>query len=60
MFPGATISYATGFWTAGTFAGHRTTEANAASTPVTLSPFDMQRNVKPSDLPVQYMRGDFN
>ena len=55
----AVIGYAAGFWTAGTFAGHRVAEASVV-TPSAMSPLEMHRNVKPHDLPAQYMRGDFN
>jgi hypothetical protein len=34
--------------------------AVAADAPLTISPLEMQRNMKPDDLPVQYMKGDFN
>jgi hypothetical protein len=36
----------------------RPAEANAVIS--TISPYEMQLNVKPHDLPVQYMQGDFN
>ena len=35
-------------------------QAVAADAPLTISPSEMQRNMKPDDLPVQYMKGDFN
>ena len=34
--------------------------AVAADAPLTIWPLEMQRNMKPDDLPVQYMKGDFN
>jgi hypothetical protein len=47
-------------WTASTMAHPRLAEATAVISPTTISPYDMQLNVKPHDLPVQYMQGDFN
>ena len=47
-------------WTASTMAHPRLAEATAVISPTTVSPYDMQLNVKPHDLPVQYMQGDFN
>jgi hypothetical protein len=38
----------------------RSTETGATSTPSTISPYEMHLKVKPHDLPVQYMQGDFN
>jgi len=55
----ATLGFAAGIWTEATLAGHRITEASVV-TPSTMLPSEMQRNVKPHDLPVQYMQGDFN
>jgi len=46
-------------WTASTMAHPRLAEATAVISPTTISPYDMQLNVKPHDLPVQYMQGDF-
>ena len=47
-------------WTASTMAHPRLAEANAVISPTTISPYDMQLNVKPHDLPVQYMQGDLD
>jgi hypothetical protein len=54
----AIASFAAGVWTQGKFAVPVT--ATAATTASTISPFEMQLTVKPRDLPVQYMQGDFN
>jgi hypothetical protein len=40
-------------------ASDQTAVSVATGAPVTISPLEMQRNTKPSDLPVQYMKGDF-
>ena len=54
----AIASFAAGVWTQGKLAAPAT--ATAATTASTISPFEMQLSVKPRDLPVQYMQGDFN
>ena len=56
----AVLAFVAGIWTASTMARPRPAEANAVISPTTISPYDMQLNVKPHDLPVQYMQGDFN
>jgi hypothetical protein len=48
-------AFAAGVWTQATLAGHQATESIAANNLSTISPFEMQLKVKPSDLPVQYM-----
>jgi hypothetical protein len=50
-------AFAAGVWTQPTLIGSHPTET---ITPSTISPLEMQSKVKPDDLPVQYMRGDFN
>ena len=55
----AVASFAAGVWTQGKLAGAPFT-GTAATTASTISPFEMQLTVKPRDLPVQYMQGDFN
>jgi hypothetical protein len=55
----AVPAYAAGIWTASTTAP-LPAEANTVISPSTISPYDMQLKVKPHDLPVQYMQGDFN
>ena len=55
----AVPAFGAGILTASTMAGPRPAEATVIS-PTTISPYDMQLNVKPHDLPVQYMQGDFN
>ena len=56
----AVPAFGAGIWTASTMARPRPAEANAVISPSTISPYDMQLKVKPHDLPVQYMQGDFN
>jgi hypothetical protein len=53
-------AFAAGMWTQGTLAGHHAPESIPASNVSTISPSEMQRKVKPDDLPIQYMQGDFN
>ena len=53
-------SFGAGFWTELTVADHQRTETSVVSHASTISPFEMHRKVKPNDLPVQYMQGDFN
>ena len=55
----AIAGFGAGVWTQGKLAGAPVT-GTAATTASTISPLEMQRAVKPSDLPVQYMQGDFN
>jgi hypothetical protein len=50
-------AFAAGVWTRSTLVESR---AANNSTPATISPSEMHRAIKPSDLPTQYMRGDFN
>jgi hypothetical protein len=54
--PTAVLAFAAGLWAGGEL---HPRQAVAAGAPVTISPLEMQRNTKPSDLPVQYMKGDF-
>lgn len=56
----AVLAFATGIWTQDTLAGRRHSEIRAADVPSTISPAEMHRNMKPGDLPVQYMQADFN
>ena len=56
----AVLAFVAGIWTASTMARPRPAEASAVISPSTISPYDMQLKVKPHDLPVQYMQGDFN
>ena len=55
----AIASFGAGVWTQGKLAGAPAT-GTAATSASTISPFEMQLTVKPRDLPVQYMQGDFN
>ena len=55
----AIASFAAGVWTQGKLAGAPLT-GTAAAAASTISSFEMQLTVKPRDLPVQYMQGDFN
>jgi hypothetical protein len=56
----AVPAFAAGMWTQGTLAQHHAVESIPASNLSTISPSDMHRKVKPDDLPIQYMQGDFN
>jgi hypothetical protein len=66
----AVPAFAAGIWAESTMARHQSAEANAVSTPSTetsatstpstISPYEMHLKVKPHDLPVQYMQGDYN
>jgi hypothetical protein len=56
----AILAFGAGMWTASTMARPLPAEANAVISPSTISPYEMQLNVKPHDFPVQYMQGDFN
>ena len=57
--PTAVLAFSAGIWTEATMAGNRR-QISAAGTPSTISPAEMQRNLKPDDLPVQFMKGDYN
>jgi hypothetical protein len=54
--PTAALAFTAGIWAGGELYPRK---AVAAEAPVTISPLEMQRNTKPSDLPIQYMKGDF-
>jgi hypothetical protein len=51
-------AFGAGFWAEATLAEHQRTKA--VGIPTTISPSELHHKVKPSDLPVQYMEGDFN
>ena len=51
-------AFGAGFWAEATLADHQRTEV--VGIPATISPSELHHKVKPSDLPVQYMEGDFN
>ena len=55
----AVPAFGAGIWTA-TQVYHQRNETGVVSTPSTISPSEMHRKVKPDDLSVQYMQGDFN
>ena len=55
--PTAVLAFAAGVWAGGVL---HPKQAVAADAPLTISPLEMQRNMKPDDLSVQYMKGDFN
>jgi hypothetical protein len=54
------FGFALGIWTQVTLAKRHTTETEPANISSTLSPLEMHREVKPGDLPIQYMEGEFN
>jgi hypothetical protein len=56
----AVPAFGAGIWTEATLVEHQRTETRVVSTPSTISPSEMHRKVKPDDLPIQYMQGDFN
>jgi hypothetical protein len=64
----AVLAFAAGIWAESTMASHHLAKANAVKAPSdtsatstpTISPHEMHLKVKPNDLPVQYMQGDFN
>ena len=53
-------AFGVGVWTQATLAEHQRPQTRVLSIPSTISPFEMHRKVRPDDLPVQYMQGDFN
>ena len=54
----AVPAFAAGVWTQAKLARrHAAAEVIPAAT---ISPYDMHLKVKPDDIPVQYMNGDFN
>ena len=55
----AVPAFGAGIWAA-TLAEHQHPEVRVVNAPSTISPSEMHRNVKPDDLSVQYMQGDFN
>jgi hypothetical protein len=55
----AVPAFAAGVWTQSTLAGRHAAESIPANNLSTISPYEMQLKVKPDDLPVQYMKGDF-
>jgi hypothetical protein len=52
------VAFPAGMWAHAALSGRHAIEISAA--PSTVSPSEMQRAMKPDDLPVQYMKGDFN
>jgi hypothetical protein len=53
-------AFGAGMWTESTLAEYQRTETRVVTTTSTISPSEMHGKVKPDDLPVQYMQGDFN
>jgi hypothetical protein len=56
----AVPAFGAGIWTQATLAEHQRPETRVVSIPSTILPLEMHRKVKPDDLQVQYMEGDFN
>jgi hypothetical protein len=54
----AVVAFPAGMWAQASMSRSRSIEISATSS--TISPSEMQRAVKPDDLPAQYMKGDFN
>jgi hypothetical protein len=59
MVATAVPAFGAGIWTA-TLAEHQRTKTGVVGALSTISPSQMHREVKPGDLAVQYMQGDFN
>jgi hypothetical protein len=55
----AIASFGAGVWTQGKLARAPVT-ATEATNASTISPFEIKLTMKPRDLPVQYVQGDFN
>jgi hypothetical protein len=55
--PTAVLAFAAGVWAQGERHPKQTVAVGA---PLTISPSEMERNLKPDDLPIQYMKGDYN
>jgi hypothetical protein len=53
-------AFGAGVWAGSIAAPYRSVAINGTTTPSTISPYEMQLKLKPHDLPVQYMEGDFN
>jgi hypothetical protein len=51
-------AFGAGIWTESTLTEHQRTETSVVSIPSTISPSELK--VKPDDLPIQNMQGDFN
>ena len=56
----ASPTFGAGFWTEATLAEHQRIDTKVVGIPSTISPSELHHKVKLSDLPVQYMEGDFN
>jgi len=52
------LGFASGFWTKSTLANHPDVAPLSVGPTLSLSPLEMHLQVKPADIPVQYMRGD--
>jgi hypothetical protein len=55
--PTAVLAFAAGVWAQGE---RHPIQTVAVSAPLTISPSEMERNLKPGDLQIQYMKGDYN
>jgi hypothetical protein len=56
----AVPAFGAGMWAEAALVEHQRTETSAVSTLSTISPSEMHLKMKPQDLPVQYMQGDYN
>jgi hypothetical protein len=56
--PTAVLGFSAGIWAEPTIVGNH--ESKVVVSPAIISPLEMHRNIKPNDLPVQYMQGDYN
>jgi hypothetical protein len=56
--PAAVLGFSAGIWAEPTIVGNHPSKVVVG--PAIISPLEMHRNIKPDDLPVQYMQGDYN
>jgi hypothetical protein len=56
----AVPAFAAGIWTQATLSDAHHADTRGISISATISPSEMHRNLKPDDIPVQNMQGDFN
>ena len=57
VLPTAILGFGAGVWAQGE---RHPKQAVAVDAPLTITPSEMQRSIKPNDLPAQYMKGDYN
>jgi hypothetical protein len=52
------LGFSAGIWAEPTIVGNHASKVVVS--PAVISPVEMHHNIKPNDLPVQYMQGDYN